>query len=85
MNYSWFDAIQISSSLNSSGAWFALTMEDGKEVKFQRKQWLDKLKDAQFRSRVLQIMDEDVIKKFSDRTGKAADYYDEPESAEETS
>ena len=80
---SWFDAIQISNSLNSSGAWFALAMEDGKEVKFQRKQWLEKLKDAQFRSRVLQIMDEDVIKKFSDRTGKAADYYDETDPVEE--
>ncbi len=79
---SWFDAIQISSSLNNSGAWFALTMEDGAEVKFQRKQWLEKLKNEQFRNRVLQIMDEDVIKKFSDRTGKATDYYDDPKEEE---
>ena len=74
---SWFDAIQISDSIRSSGAWFSLVMDDGEEVKFQRKNWLSKLSEEPFRSRVLQIMDEDVIMKFSERTGAAADYYDE--------
>ena len=78
---SWFDAIQISESLKNSGAWFSLVMSDGSEVKFQRKNWLDKLQDESFRSRVLEIIDEDVINKFSERTGCASDYYD-PEETE---
>ena len=76
---SWFDAIQISDIIRSSGAWFSLVMENGEEVKFQRKNWVEKLSDETFRSRVLQIMDEDVIMKFSERTGAASDYYDEDE------
>ena len=76
---SWFDAIQISNSLKNSGAWYSLAFSDGSEVKFQRKNWAEKLQDEVFRVRVLQIIDEDVIRKFSDRTGNAADYYDEEE------
>jgi RecA/RadA recombinase len=76
---SWFDAIQISDSIRSSGAWFSLVMENGEEVKFQRKNWVEKLSNETFRSRVLQVMDEDVIMKFSERTGAASDYYDEDE------
>jgi len=74
---SWFDAIQVSDSLRSSGAWFSLVLEDGSEVKFQRKGWLEKLKNESFRNRVLQIIDEDVIMKFNNRTGKASDFYEE--------
>jgi len=77
---SWFDAIQISENLKQSGAWFALVHEDGTEEKFQRKGWLSKLEDERFSNRVLQIIDEDVIKKFSDRTGKASDFYETEET-----
>jgi RecA/RadA recombinase len=76
---SWFDAIQISQNLKQAGAWFALVHEDGTEEKFQRKGWIDKLEDEKFSNRVLQIIDEDVIKKFSDRTGKASDFYEAEE------
>jgi len=79
---SWFDAIQISDSIKNSGAWFSLTLGDGTEKKFQRKNWLTMLQDEQFRGRVLQIIDEDVIMKFDNRTGKATDYYDEEEKNE---
>ncbi len=74
---SWFDAIYISDSLKQSGAWFSLVFEDGTEKKFQRKNWLEMLQDPSFEKRVLQIMDEDVIMKFKDRSGAAANYYDE--------
>jgi len=74
---SWFEAIQISDKLKQSGAWFSLVHEDDTEEKFQRKNWVEKLKTDKFRKRVLQIMDEDVIKKFSDRTGNASAYYEE--------
>ena len=74
---SWFDAIQMSSSLKQSGAWFTLVFNDKTEKKFQRKNWLENLEDPTFEARVLEIMDEDVIKKFSNREGKASNYYEE--------
>jgi len=74
---SWFEAIQISDSLKQSGAWFTLVYSDGTEEKFQRKQWITKLSSEKFKARVLEIIDEDVIKKFSNREGNASDYYDE--------
>jgi len=80
---SWFDAIQISERLKQSGAWFSVVHDDGTETKFQRKQWLDKLQDEKFRKTVLTIMDEDVIMKFSNREGNAADFYDLEESPPE--
>ena len=80
---SWFDAIQISERLKQSGAWFAIVHDDKTETKFQRKQWLDKLQDEKFRRTVLTIMDEDVIMKFSNREGNAADFYDLEESTPE--
>ena len=73
---SWFDAIQISEKLSQSGAWYCLTLNDGTEKKFQRKQWLDNLQDELFRESVLTIIDEDVIMKFKNREGNAADFYD---------
>jgi len=73
---SWFDAIQISESLKQTGAWFSIVYEDGSEEKFQRKGWVEKLENEKFRARVLHLMDNDVIKKFSERTGKASDFYD---------
>lgn len=79
---SWFDAVQISDSIKQSGAWFTLVYEDGKEEKFQRKGWLEKLKNEKFKTRVLQIMDEDVIMKFNDRSGNASDYYEKEEKDE---
>jgi len=80
---SWFDAIQISERLEQSGAWFTLVHNDGSKEKFQRKQWVDKLQDEKFRESVLTIMDEDVIMKFSNREGNAADFYDPDETPSE--
>lgn len=79
---SWFDAIQISENLKQSGAWYALVHEDGTEEKFQRAHWITKLKDEKFRKRVLTIMDQDVIMKFSNRTGKASDFYEEQDGTD---
>tara|TARA_Y100000287_G_scaffold89203_1_gene70913 strand:- start:454 stop:1593 length:1140 start_codon:yes stop_codon:yes gene_type:complete len=73
---SWFDAIQVSERLLQSGAWFTLVQNDGSEIKFQRKNWVEKLKDEKFRESVLTIIDEDVIMKFKNREGKADDFYD---------
>lgn len=73
---SWFEAIQISDNLKQSGAWYTLVFEDGTEKKFQRKNWVNELKNEDFRKRVLQIIDEDVIMKFDKRQGNASDFYD---------
>ena len=73
---SWFDAIQVSQRLSQSGAWFALALNDGTEIKFQRKNWAERLQEKSFRESVLTIIDEDVIMKFKNREGKADDFYD---------
>ena len=44
--------------------WNKIFDQNGKEFKFQRSQWLDKLKDDEFRACVFDIMDEEIIKKF---------------------
>lgn len=80
---SWFDAIQVSERLKQSGAWFTLVKDDGSEEKFQRKQWVNKLQNENFRKSVLTIMDEDVIMKFKNREGNATDFYDSEESPDQ--
>jgi len=50
-------------------------MPDGSEIKFQTAHWLDKLQEEQFRARVLELMDEEVITKFKNRSGDASNYY----------
>jgi recombination protein RecA len=81
---SWFEAIKSSEYLNNAGAWFTLVYEDGSTEKFQTSGWIEKLQDEKFRKRVLQIMDEEVIMKFEDRTGKADDFYKIEGEEEET-
>jgi len=67
---SWLEALRLSGSDRfKSGAWNKLTSKSGKEYKFQRTSWLDKLKDDEFRQAVFDIMDEEIIKKF-DSEGK---------------
>jgi len=80
---SWFEAIKASEYLTNAGAWFTLVHEDGSKDKFQKSGWVDKLQDEKFRARVLQIMDEEVILKFEERTGKADDFYKIDEEEEE--
>ena len=63
---SWLIALKASKTekLKLSGAWYTLVHKDGKETKFQGKQWLLKLQDPKFRQAVLDIMDEEIVKKF---------------------
>jgi recombination protein RecA len=73
---SWFEAVKGSEKIKGSGAWYALFMEDGSEVKFQTAGWVKKLEDEKFKARILQILDEEVILKFKDRSGNAGEFYD---------
>jgi len=74
---SWFEALKKSPNIKQSGAWYTLKHVDGKEKKFQAKQWVSLINsDPVFKARVLELMDEEVIRKFNDREGSAADFYD---------
>lgn len=77
---SWFDAVKGSDCLTSAGAWYTLKTRDGYEKKFQPSKWAEIIKsDEEFRSKVIQLMDEEVVQKFDKREGKAEDFYADPE------
>jgi recombination protein RecA len=75
-----FDAIRSSEHLSNSGAWYSLTMEDGSVKKFQPSKWTQFMAtDADFKQRVYQILDEEVIMKFDKRQGSASSFYEDQE------
>jgi len=59
---SWIDAIKKSKYFKQSGPWSSIIFENGNEEKFQLSQWKEKLKDENFKKRVLEIMDDLLIK-----------------------
>jgi len=71
-----FEAIKGSDRLKNAGAWYTLIHVDGAEEKFQSKMWLDKMKDEKFRTSVMDIFEKEVVLKFAERAGTAADFYD---------
>jgi recombination protein RecA len=71
-----FEAIQSSEHISSAGAWWTLKFEDGTSQKFQSAKWLEHMKDEKFRSRVMQLLDEEVVLKFDERTADASTFYD---------
>ena len=77
---SWFDAIKGSEYLSSAGAWYTLSMPDGYVKKFQPSKWTELvMSDEEFKSRVISIMDEEIVQKFDKRQGDASTYYEDPE------
>jgi len=60
---SWLEVIKQSSSYKNAGGWCVLEHK-GKEHKFRAKDWMDKLKDKEFKEIVSEIMDEELIHKF---------------------
>ena len=74
---SWLEAIKSSDNVIQSGAWYQLVHEDGTTEKFQAAKWKEKLQNEKFKSRVLQIMDEEIVMKFDTRQGNAEDFYEE--------
>ena len=77
---SWFDAIKGSESLTSAGAWYTLATPDGYTKKFQPSKWTETIKgDEEFRKRIIQIMDEEIVQKFDKREGDASVFYEDPE------
>lgn len=60
-----------------SGAWNTLIHADGTEDKFRKDDWISKMKEEKFRTRVMQLVEEEVIRKFDERSGEAKDFYNE--------
>ena len=80
---SWLDAIKGSKHISNSGAWFSIDMGPEKDaIRFQTSGWLNKLEDDEFRNRVIEIMDEEVIMKFHNREGEAKDFYEPEETSD---
>ena len=62
---SWLEALRASGSERfKPGAWNKIFDAKGKEFKFQKSQWITKLQEPEFRAVVLDIMDEEIIRKF---------------------
>jgi len=69
-----------SECLTSAGAWYTLKMPDGYEKKFQPSKWAELVQtDEEFRTRILAVMDEEVVQKFHNREGNADQFYSDPE------
>ncbi len=80
---SWLEAIKSSEHLKQAGAWYEIVYLDGTTEKFQASKWKDKLESEKFKTRVLEIMDEEVVMKFDNRQGSASDFYDTEMNKEE--
>jgi len=78
---SWLEAIEGSDKL-VNGTWKELTLLDGTKEKFQNGSWLEKLKNPKFRETILAIMKDEMIKKFSEKTGDPKNYYNKYDSEE---
>jgi len=77
---SWFDAVKGSECLKSAGAWYTLSLPDGYEKKFQPSKWCELIQsDEEFRTHILNLMDEEVVQKFDKREGTADQFYSDPE------
>jgi len=76
---SWFDAIKSSQHLSSSGSWYSLHHEDGTVDKFQPSKWTTMLEKEKFKTRILELMDREVIQKFEKREVDAKEFYEPDE------
>jgi recombination protein RecA len=75
-----FEALKGSPHL-ATGNWNTLSYADGTEEKFRTAEWAEKMKDDKFRSRIMELVDEEVVRKFDDRTGDASDFFDTEKEA----
>ena len=73
-----FEALKGSPYL-ATGAWNTLSYADGTEEKFRSVEWVEKMKDDKFRNRIMELIDDEIVRKFDDRTGEASEFYDTEE------
>jgi RecA/RadA recombinase len=75
---SWFDAVKNSSHM-SSGSWYTLTMGDYTK-KFRPSKWVETLQeDPEFKERILELIQTEVVQAFDQRNSSASNFYDKPE------
>ena len=70
-----FEALKGSPHL-VTGAWNTLSFADGTEEKFRTAEWAEKMQEERFRNRIMELVDEEVVRKFDDRTGDAKEFFD---------
>ena len=60
---SWLEILKRSKTPNFSvaGAWYTIIPKEGKPLKFQSKQWKEKLKNEDFRNAVIDLLNEVMI------------------------
>ena len=68
--------IKIAPFAKQAGAWYNLIYKDGTSEKFQASKWLEKMQNEKFEQRVLELMDEEIILKFENKSGEAKNFYD---------
>jgi len=61
---SWFEVIKQTPNYRVGGGWCYIKTEDGKERKFRSSEWMKMLEDKKFKQMIVDIMDNELIKKF---------------------
>ena len=61
---SWLVVMKEHGIVKTSGAWYSMTDHNGDEVKFQSKEWADKLKDEDFKAHCYKLICDKVILKY---------------------
>ena len=61
---SWLEVIKKSESYRVGGGWCYVKDKKGTEHKFRSKDWMNEMKNKEFKQMVIDIMDEELIKKF---------------------
>lgn len=70
---SWFEALKATESLtHQSQGWYTLK---GWDRRFRSTNWVEELKNPDFRKCVLDAMDVEIVSKFDNRTGDASVFY----------
>jgi len=73
---SWLEAIKKSKNITIKGSWYYMNMGNGEEMKFQPGRWMAMMENPEFKARVLEIMEEEVILNFKNREGDSQGFYD---------
>ena len=66
---SWLKVMKEHSLVKQGGAWYTMNNQDGKELKFQSKDWSEQLKDEEFRKHCYNLICDKVILKYEKNYG----------------
>ena len=66
---SWLHVMKDHKLVKQGGAWYTMNNQDGKELKFQSKEWSEQLKDKDFRVHCYNLICDKVILKYEQNFG----------------